>query len=46
MVLVDLFAYPIEDELISGVDGFHPSSEGHRRIAEVFLAEILPALGA
>ncbi|HET6522272.1 MAG TPA: GDSL-type esterase/lipase family protein [Geminicoccaceae bacterium] len=46
VVLVDLFAYPIEDELISGVDGFHPSSEGHRRIAEVFLAEILPALGA
>jgi acyl-CoA thioesterase I len=46
VVLVDLFRYPIEDELVSRADGFHPSNDGHRRIAEVFLAEILPRLGA
>ena len=46
VVLVDLFAYPIEDELVSRADGFHPSNDGHRRLAEVFLAEILPRLGA
>ena len=45
VVLVDLFGYPIEDELVSRADGFHPSNEGHRRLAEVFLAEILTGLG-
>jgi lysophospholipase L1-like esterase len=27
------------------VDGFHPSDEGHERIAEAFLLVIRPALG-
>jgi acyl-CoA thioesterase I len=43
-LVVDLFAEPVEDDLVSD-DGFHPSNEGHRRIAEEFLEVILPALG-
>lgn len=43
--LVDLFSQPIESELVSDVDGFHPSSEGHTRIAQMFLDVILPAIG-
>ncbi|MGH2779408.1 MAG: SGNH/GDSL hydrolase family protein [Actinomycetota bacterium] len=46
LTLVDLHAAGLEArregeelELISG-DGFHPSSEGHRAIAEVFAAEL------
>lgn len=29
--------------LISDIDGFHPSSEGHKQIADAFLSVILPA---
>lgn len=43
--LVDLFAQPIETELVSGVDGFHPSNAGHARIAQLFLDTLLRALG-
>jgi lysophospholipase L1-like esterase len=45
VLLVDLFAEPVEDDLVSDKDGFHPNDEGHRRIAEKFLEVILPALG-
>lgn len=44
--LVPLSQVPVESELTSDVDGFHPSNEGHARIAEMFLQEIRPALGA
>jgi acyl-CoA thioesterase-1 len=44
VLVVDLFAEPVQDDLVSD-DGFHPSNEGHRRIAEEFLEVILPALG-
>ncbi len=33
------------DEITSDLDGFHPSNEGHRLIAEAFLAQIRPQLG-
>ena len=45
VLLVDLFAEPVEDDLVSDEDGFHPNDEGHRRIADEFLEVILPALG-
>jgi lysophospholipase L1-like esterase len=45
VLLVDLYSEPVEDDLVSDRDGFHPSNEGHRRIADEFLAVILPALG-
>jgi lysophospholipase L1-like esterase len=44
VLLVDLYAQEVEDDLVSE-DGFHPSDEGHRRIAEEFFEVILPALG-
>lgn len=43
--LVRLSALPVEAELTSDLDGFHPSNEGHARIAEEFLRVIRPALG-
>ena len=43
--LVDLFAQPIEADLVSDVDGFHPSNAGHARIAQHFLDTLLRALG-
>ena len=43
--LVNLFVQPIESDLVSDVDGFHPSNEGHARIAQHFLDVILPAIG-
>lgn len=43
--LVPLSALPVEAELTSDLDGFHPSEEGHARIAEAFLEVIRPALG-
>jgi lysophospholipase L1-like esterase len=43
--LVPLSALPVEAELTSDLDGFHPSEEGHARIAEAFLEAIRPALG-
>ena len=45
VLLVDLSAEPVEDNLVSDEDGFHPNDEGHRRIADEFLEVILPALG-
>jgi lysophospholipase L1-like esterase len=33
------------DEITSSIDGFHPNNEGHRMIAEAFLAVILDELG-
>ena len=40
--LVKLSEEPVEDRYVSDIDGFHPSDEGHRRIANLFLAVILP----
>jgi acyl-CoA thioesterase I len=45
VLVVDLYAEPVEDDLVSDEDGFHPNDEGHRRIADEFLDVILPALG-
>jgi lysophospholipase L1-like esterase len=45
VLLVDLYAEPVEDDLVSDEDGFHPNDEGYQRIAEEFLEVILPALG-
>ncbi|HEX6114548.1 MAG TPA: GDSL-type esterase/lipase family protein [Geminicoccaceae bacterium] len=45
VLVVDLYGEPVEDDLVSDADGFHPNNEGHRRIAEKFLDVILPALG-
>jgi acyl-CoA thioesterase I len=45
VLVVDLYGEPVEDELVSDEDGFHPNDEGHRRIADEFLKVILPALG-
>jgi lysophospholipase L1-like esterase len=42
-VLVRLSAVPVDDSLFSG-DGFHPSNEGHRKLADAFWAEIAPRL--
>lgn len=45
VLVVDLYGEPVEDDLVSDEDGFHPNNEGHRRIANRFLEVILPALG-
>ena len=45
MLVVDLYGEPVEDELVSDEDGFHPNNEGHRQIAERFLRAILPGFG-
>jgi acyl-CoA thioesterase-1 len=45
VLVVDLYSEPVEDDLVSDEDGFHPNNEGHRQIADHFLAVILPALG-
>ncbi|MGH6904619.1 MAG: SGNH/GDSL hydrolase family protein [Geminicoccaceae bacterium] len=45
LLLVDLYSEPVEDDLVSDQDGFHPNNEGHRAIADRFLEVILPALG-
>ena len=45
VLLVDLYSEPVEDDLVSDRDGFHPNNEGHREIAGRFLEVILPALG-
>lgn len=42
--LVRLSQTEISDELVSDIDGFHPSNEGHRLIAELFLPAILAGL--
>jgi lysophospholipase L1-like esterase len=41
--VVPLSAIPFSPSFFS-IDGFHPSNAGYRRIADVFLAEILPRL--
>jgi lysophospholipase L1-like esterase len=43
--LVNLFAQPVREDLVFDIDGFHPNNAGHREIARLFLAAILPALG-
>jgi lysophospholipase L1-like esterase len=43
--LVNLFAQPVREDLVFDVDGFHPNNAGHRELARLFLAVILPALG-
>jgi acyl-CoA thioesterase-1 len=45
VLVVDLYGEGVEDDLVSDEDGFHPNNEGHRQIADRFLAVILPALG-
>jgi lysophospholipase L1-like esterase len=45
VLLVDLYSEPVEDDLVSDRDGFHPNNDGHRAIADRFLEVILPALG-
>jgi len=44
VAVLDFFAQPVEDNLVSDIDGFHPNSLGHARIAAEFLSAILPAL--
>lgn len=41
-LLVDLYSVPLNDSLVSDVDGFHPSDAGHRAIANQFLAVLAP----
>jgi len=41
-LLVDLYAVPLSDSLVSEIDGFHPSDAGHRVIADQFLAVLAP----
>ena len=43
--LVNLFDQPVREDLVFDIDGFHPNSTGHREIARLFLAAILPVLG-
>jgi lysophospholipase L1-like esterase len=45
VLVVDAYREPVEDDLVSDADGFHPNNRGHQRIAERFLEVILPALG-
>jgi acyl-CoA thioesterase-1 len=40
--LVKLSREQITDDLVSEIDGFHPSDKGHRQIAQLFLKVILP----
>lgn len=40
--VVKLSEEPVLDRYVSDIDGFHPSDEGHRHIANLFLAVILP----
>jgi lysophospholipase L1-like esterase len=40
--IVRLSREPIGDDLVSEIDGFHPSDKGHRQIAQLFLKVILP----
>lgn len=42
--IVRLSKEEITDELLSDVDGFHPSDQGHRLIAQLFLRTIVPAM--
>ena len=42
VLLVDLYSEPLEDSLVSDVDGFHPSDAGHQAIANAFMAVLRP----
>jgi acyl-CoA thioesterase-1 len=42
---VDLYRNPVEEDLASDQDGFHPNNQSHQEIADRFLDVILPALG-
>ena len=44
VALVQLSDEPVEDRFVSDADGFHPNDLGYARIADLFLAEIEPAL--
>jgi lysophospholipase L1-like esterase len=44
-VLVDLASEQVTSDLVAQFDGFHPSNEGHRALADRFLEAILPSLG-
>ena len=41
-LLTDLYSVPLNDSLVSDIDGFHPSDAGHRAIANQFLAVLGP----
>jgi acyl-CoA thioesterase-1 len=41
-LLTDLSSVPLNDSLVSDIDGFHPSDAGHRAIANQFLAVLGP----
>ena len=43
--LARLSTMPVEEAELTSEDGFHPSDEGHARIAELFMQVIRPALG-
>ena len=43
--LVPMADSPVVRECVSDTDGFHPNNRGHRKIADLFLSTILPALG-
>lgn len=42
--LVDLSSEPVDANLVSPADGFHPNDAGHERLARKFLEVILPEL--
>lgn len=41
-LLVDLYNQPLNDSLVSDIDGFHPSNAGHQAIANAFLRVLDP----
>ncbi|MEM7411767.1 MAG: GDSL-type esterase/lipase family protein [Myxococcota bacterium] len=45
VLLVPMAASPVASQCVSSVDGFHPNNAGHRKIANLFLKVILPAIG-
>jgi lysophospholipase L1-like esterase len=42
--LVDLFNIPLNDDLVSDADGFHPNDRGHRTIADAMIKILAPLL--
>ena len=43
--VVNLFAQPVQEDLVLDLDGFHPNDAGHREIARLFLQVIRLKLG-
>lgn len=43
--IVDVFAQPVQDDLVFDGDGFHPNETGHRLVEDLFLKVILERLG-